>query len=179
MWFALHSIALNYPDRPTLADRRVHHEFFHALARVLPCAACREHFAAALRETPVEAALGSRADLFRWLVDVHNRGNVRDGKPEMPADEALSLYMRAYATGRGCDCDLRRVAEGSRDQSSSPSARTLRTRCNRLTLALVAVSIAALCAIAALVWVYTGTSGTGADDALGGPPASPVAADAR
>lgn len=97
MWFSLHSISFSYPAEPTLTERRVYRDFFHLLEHVIPCEACRKHYAETLREDPIDPALESRETLARWVIQIHNRINVRLGKKVLPEDEVYSRYLAAYA----------------------------------------------------------------------------------
>ena len=123
MWFVMHSITFNYPEKPTAVERRIHRDFFHNIAHVLPCSVCRNHFEHVLREYPIEPHLDTRASLVQWLVDVHNIANERDGKPRLPIDVVLSQYMRVYAEGQtSCDLNANPAASSSPSSSSSSSA---------------------------------------------------------
>lgn len=121
MWFVMHSITFNYPEKPTAVERRIHRDFFHNIAHVLPCSVCRNHFEHVLREYPIEPHLDTRASLVQWLVDVHNIANERDGKPRLPIDVVLSQYMRVYAEGK-TSCDLNANPAAHRPASQTPSS---------------------------------------------------------
>ena len=76
-WQFLHSITLAYPDNPTLEDKNNHTQFFNSIQNILPCQSCRDHYSLSLQELPVEQHLENKESLFRWLVDIHNRVNVK------------------------------------------------------------------------------------------------------
>lgn len=95
-WQFLHSITLAYPDNPTLEDKNNHAQFFNGIQNILPCQSCRDHYALSLQELPVEQHLENKESLFRWLVDIHNRVNVKNNKREYSYDEVTKLYEKMY-----------------------------------------------------------------------------------
>tara|TARA_Y100001973_G_scaffold88978_1_gene134840 strand:- start:169 stop:642 length:474 start_codon:yes stop_codon:yes gene_type:complete len=95
-WQFLHSITLAYPDNPTLEDKNNHAQFFNGIQNILPCQRCRDHYSLSLQELPVEQHLENKESLFRWLVDIHNRVNVKNNKREYSYDEVTKLYEKMY-----------------------------------------------------------------------------------
>ena len=54
LWFAVHSVALNYPETgASYEEQRNHHDFYHSLRNVLPCVVCREHYTELLKQHPI------------------------------------------------------------------------------------------------------------------------------
>ena len=100
-WKFLHSMTLSYPDNPSENDRNNFSQFFNILKDVLPCEKCQLHFANNLQTYPVENHLENKESLFRWLVDIHNRVNVDNGKREYTYDEVTELYEKMYNKGGG------------------------------------------------------------------------------
>jgi len=95
-WQFLHSITLSYPDQPTEQDKQNHIDFFNSLKNVLPCEKCKNHFQENLQTHPLENSLEDKESLFKWLVDVHNKVNVDNGKKELSYDEVTELYEKMY-----------------------------------------------------------------------------------
>ena len=95
-WQFLHSITLSYPDNPTLEDKNNHAQFFNSLKDILPCQKCQDHFTQNLQENPVENYLDNKELLFNWLIDIHNKVNVSNGKKEYSYDEVIKLYENMY-----------------------------------------------------------------------------------
>ena len=95
-WQFLHSITLSYPDNPSEKDRENHIQFFDKLKDVLPCEKCQLHFAKNLQTYPIENHLENKESLFKWLVDIHNRVNVDNGKREYTYEEVTELYEKMY-----------------------------------------------------------------------------------
>lgn len=94
LWDAIHFVAAGYPVQPTDADVRAYGDFFRGLADVLPCAPCRHHFAAHIREIPPEGPLAAgRAELFAWTVAFHNAVNASLDKPPMTLEYAYERYF--------------------------------------------------------------------------------------
>lgn len=109
MWRALHAISFAYPDVPSAADAGAAEALFRSLAGTLPCGECRQHYAHELGDgAALRRALSSRDALSRWLVELHNRVNVRMGKSQVPYE----VVLRAHEDLAGCTsaCDERASA---------------------------------------------------------------------
>ena len=89
-WNFLHSITFSYPDSPSLEEQRNIEKLFDSLSFTLPCSECREHYISEIIKNPIDAR--SKTSLSIWLVDLHNRINVRLGKPLFLYSEAVSKY---------------------------------------------------------------------------------------
>lgn len=95
-WIFLHSITLEYPLRPSEKDKENYLFFFKSLASVLPCADCRIHYQEYITKHPLENALESRDQIFKWLVDIHNMVNVSKGKRPFSYCEVEKIYKDMY-----------------------------------------------------------------------------------
>ena len=91
-WLYLHTVTRVYPKEPTDEDKANYGAFFRAVAPTLPCPKCRANYTEHLATTP--PALGSRAELVKWLVGVHNRTRVAQGKMPLSEREALRAIAR-------------------------------------------------------------------------------------
>lgn len=99
-WMTIHITALGYSQTPTYAEKRAAKEFFEGLQFLLPCSICREHYAEHIKAKPISPFLDSRADLFKWTVELHNTVNEKLGKPKLTEAEALQYISRLGARGR-------------------------------------------------------------------------------
>jgi hypothetical protein len=93
-WSMIHNAALNYPDRPTDADKLHYKAFFNGLVHVIPCQLCRQHYEGHLHVLPVVQGLSSRTDLFAWTVHLHNAVNRHLGKKQYTMKQALAHWTR-------------------------------------------------------------------------------------
>ena len=94
LWFAIHFIALDYPDSPTAEHVEQYKLFFENLGAVIPCYKCSQNYQRHLQEMPLTmAALANKDALFAWTVALHNIVNKETGKPEWKIDEAKKFYM--------------------------------------------------------------------------------------
>lgn len=89
MWTMIHLICLRAPKEIDVNIRNSYYMFFSMMPYVLPCDKCREHWLEHIQKYPLENALSTQEDLFRWSVNMHNIVNQSLGKPEMPYEEAL------------------------------------------------------------------------------------------
>lgn len=113
MWFVLHTIAANYPPRPTAKQKRDYRAFVMSLQNVLPCGACRENLKRNLQDVPLtDCALKSRYTFSRWMYRLHDHVNkmlckgpspsfqdVRDGLENFRATCAAKEYKHGES---GC-----------------------------------------------------------------------------
>ena len=102
-WFVLHTVSLNYPEKPTYVEKRTHHDFYRIIQHILPCEACRRHYKELFATYPIEPFLTSKQSLVTWVVMIHNQVNKRLGKPLVTTQEVLTNYQKVYARGSFCD----------------------------------------------------------------------------
>jgi hypothetical protein len=89
-WKFLHYVTLGYPANPTQEQKEEYKKFFMALATVLPCSVCANHFAENYRKAPLtDVILSDREKLVRWLIDFHNIVNAKKNKPILSYEEAI------------------------------------------------------------------------------------------
>jgi hypothetical protein len=93
-WHTLHIVSIGYPKEPTYTDKRAAKEFYEALAHLLPCSVCREHYRAHLAESPITPFLDTRTDLIKWVLLIHNKVNKAHQKPEWTLEQLLLHYER-------------------------------------------------------------------------------------
>lgn len=92
IWVALHTLAFQYPDVPSAAEKSAAQNYVKSIATLLPCGACRTHYSQLLTSYP--ANVSSRAAFSKWTVDAHNHVNDRLGKPRVSYDDAIEMYSR-------------------------------------------------------------------------------------
>jgi hypothetical protein len=97
-WTWLHYASFGLPETPTPAEQAAALAQLHALSSLLPCSACRDHYRAMLAASPPEPHVGSGEAFARYIVDLHNRVNVRLGKPEVDFEAARAMYGDALCS---------------------------------------------------------------------------------
>lgn len=96
-WLFLHTITLNYPTNPTFEDKENYKNFFISLKNVIPCKNCAKHYSENLNNFPIDDSLNSKEDLVKWLIDNHNKVNVKNKKREYSYDEVIEKYNKLYS----------------------------------------------------------------------------------
>jgi hypothetical protein len=86
-WHFMHAVTLTYPEVPSDQDKEKYKIFFESVGTVLPCPACRRHYQENLKRFPIR--LESRAEIFKWLIDIHNEVNKKKKKKVLSYDEAF------------------------------------------------------------------------------------------
>ena len=84
---------------PSHAHKKAAREFFEALAHLIPCPICREHYIKHIATHPIGPHLDRRSDLFRWTLLLHNEVNKSLGKRAFTEAEVLRHYTRLGADG--------------------------------------------------------------------------------
>ncbi|KAK8316556.1 hypothetical protein V6Z11_A13G048600 [Gossypium hirsutum] len=64
-WTFLHTLAAQYPERPTRQQKKDVKQLMSILSRMYPCNECADHFKEVLRANPVQA--GSHEEFSQWL----------------------------------------------------------------------------------------------------------------
>lgn len=82
LWFTIHMISFNYPEKPTEKQKEYYRDWFLNLKNVLPCKYCRDNFIKNVKETGFsEKHLKNRQSFSRFIYDFHNTVNKSTGKP--------------------------------------------------------------------------------------------------
>src|SRR5579871_1276388 len=70
-WTFLHTLAANFPEKPTSQDQRDMATFMRTIGKVYPCWHCADDFRAWM-EKGNEPRTGSREEFERWMCRAHN-----------------------------------------------------------------------------------------------------------
>jgi len=96
-WNFLHFVTLGYPINPSNEDKKNYKIFFESLKNILPCPKCAKHYEENLKVLPLtDDILDDKEKFIKWLIDMHNRVNVSNGKPEMEYTEARKSIEKPY-----------------------------------------------------------------------------------
>ncbi len=99
-WKLLHTLSVNYPDRPTVDEKEEMAQFLRLFSRLYPCPPCAEDFRQDLRSHPPQ--LDSSSSFARWLCGAHNRVNAKLDKPQFDCDRVFERWRDGWQDGR-CD----------------------------------------------------------------------------
>jgi hypothetical protein len=86
-WHTIHIVALGYSDKPSQEEQAAAQAFYNSLREVIPCPICKEHYRAFLDAAPPQ--VGGRQELIRWTFELHNKVNVKLGKPALTFQEFI------------------------------------------------------------------------------------------
>ncbi|KAM1453632.1 hypothetical protein ACFXTH_003191 [Malus domestica] len=100
-WTFLHTLAAQYPDKPTRQQKKDVKELMSILSRMYPCKECADHFQEILRSNPVQA--GSHAEFSQWLCHVHNTVNRSLNIPVFPCERVDARWGKLECEQRACD----------------------------------------------------------------------------
>ena len=96
-WTFLHTITIHYPDNPNEDQKFYHKQLFENLRYTIPCEKCANHYSENLKKYPLEPALESKTTLTKWLIDIHNEVNKKNGKRIYSYEEVEKIYKDMYS----------------------------------------------------------------------------------
>lgn len=85
-WTAVHTLAANFPDKPSREEMESAKAFVQALAGLYPCKLCRYHFDRYVSVRPPDVS--SRERFLLWTCEAHNEVSRRNRKPVFPCELA-------------------------------------------------------------------------------------------
>ena len=95
-WFFLHTVAESYPEHPNEVIKRKYYDLIQNMPLFIPISEIGDKFSSLLDKYPVTPYLCSKKSFVRWMHFIHNKVNVRLGKPEISLSEAMTNYRAAY-----------------------------------------------------------------------------------
>ena len=116
-WLLLHTIAAEYPDEPTRAQRRDAREFLRTMTSLYPCERCGAEFADITRRDAPDVSSGDA--LRAWTCRAHNEVNAKLGKPAFACERFHERWrgVRCDDGDDGCDVDAKRARRRGRGGS--------------------------------------------------------------
>ncbi|XP_050075657.1 FAD-linked sulfhydryl oxidase ALR [Anopheles maculipalpis] len=99
-WGLLHTIAAYYPTVPTETEERNVRTFFTSFSKLYPCEYCAKDFQQELKDMPPDTK--SQHALSQWLCRIHNRVNMKLGKPEFDCTKVNERWRDGWLDG-SCD----------------------------------------------------------------------------
>lgn len=106
-WKFLHSVAHGFPETPDESTQEKYRMFFTLVGSTLPCVLCRDSYNTFISENPVRTT--SRADLTRWLWEIHNKVNDKLDRTYKSSD--FESVTRSYEIFRA-KCSSNSLSKG-------------------------------------------------------------------
>ncbi|GJP49412.1 hypothetical protein CLOM_g8622 [Closterium sp. NIES-68] len=100
-WTFLHTLAAQFPEKPSKQQQKDAKEFVTLLARVYPCKICSYHFQKIVKANPPQA--GSRGELEQYMCRLHNIVNRSLKKPEFPCKRVSSRWGSLECEDNACE----------------------------------------------------------------------------
>ena len=99
LWNVLHIAAQYGPARSSQANWM---NLIKALRTGIPCPDCTSHYNTWLNSHPLRASLvpGVSFDISKWILDLHNNVNLRNGKPAWSMAHVATAYNNRIATAK-------------------------------------------------------------------------------
>jgi len=96
-WGFLHTMAAYYPDRASPEQQCEMRYFIRTLSHFYPCSDCATHLQEDMKNFPPK--VGGANELSKWFCDIHNRVNVRLGKPIFDCSRVMERWRDGWADG--------------------------------------------------------------------------------
>eukprot|EP00898_Chlorokybus_atmophyticus_P001282 jgi/Chlat1/2154/Chrsp17S02731 len=106
-WTLLHTLAAQFPERPTKQQQRDAKELITVLSRIYPCGDCARHFQQILKNDP--PVVSSGFELAQWLCRVHNVVNRSLNKPQFNCQRVDARWRALDCDESACDLDIARL----------------------------------------------------------------------
>ena len=139
-WIFLHSVTMNYPEKPTMSDRNNYKTFFEKVQYILPCEVCKKHYALHIRNAPIDNALKSRRDLVEWLIEIHNDVNRDLNKQTLCYDEVIDYYKKLY-NGELDDFNFKLVEIPKKECKTKNIKKNIYPKSKALTIVIIPILI--------------------------------------
>jgi len=93
-WKFIHYVAQGYPDNPTLDEKKIYHNFFINLGKILPCYKCSKNYQTHIENNPLtQIILDNKTNLENWVVSIHNQVNQINQKNTLSLEQAKSIHI--------------------------------------------------------------------------------------
>ncbi|CAI5471000.1 unnamed protein product [Closterium sp. Yama58-4] len=100
-WTFLHTLAAQFPEKPSKQQQKDAKDFVTLLARVYPCKICSYHFQKIVKANPPQA--GSRGELEQYMCRLHNIVNRSLKKPEFPCKRVSARWGSLECEDNACE----------------------------------------------------------------------------
>lgn len=98
-WTLLHTIAANYPERPSPVQQNETRQFLRLFGNVYPCWVCADDFRTWMQEGH-EPKVSNRQEFAQWLCEAHNAVNVKLGKKAFDCSKWDERWRTGWKDGR-------------------------------------------------------------------------------
>ena len=75
IWKTIHFVAHGYPKNPNDEDKKVYHDFYENLMKVLPCDKCSISSQDLFKISRIKSHLDSKDELIKWAYNFHDSVN--------------------------------------------------------------------------------------------------------
>jgi hypothetical protein len=81
LWHFLHTMSFNYPNEPTLEQKKQYMNFIISLKHILPCKYCRINLIKNFKAVPLKmSSMKNRETFSKYIYDLHEHINTMLGK---------------------------------------------------------------------------------------------------
>lgn len=105
-WTLLHTLAAQYPENPTRAQKQSARNLINSLTTVYPCKECAKHFKEVIRHSPPQ--VNSSYELAQWVCRAHNTVNRSIGKPIFNCERVDARWGQLDCGEGACSLEGRR-----------------------------------------------------------------------
>ena len=108
LWHFLHTMSFNYPNEPTLEQKKQYMNFIISLKNILPCKYCRINLVKNFKALPLKmTSMKNRETFSKYIYDLHEHINTMLGKKSnLSYDEIRERYEHFRAR-----CSVKKVVK--------------------------------------------------------------------
>ena len=95
-WLFIHSITLNYPEKPSINEQMHMKNFIYSLSYLLPCEVCKYHYSKKIHKLNINNIVKNKSDLINMFINIHNEVNLQSNKRTYLYNEAINEITQKY-----------------------------------------------------------------------------------
>lgn len=95
-WFFIYTLAISYPKKANEVLKKKYYDFIQNIPIFIPNNEIGNKFSLLLDKYPVEPYLDTRDNFIKWVHFIHNKVNVKLGKPEINYVDAMNNYYSLF-----------------------------------------------------------------------------------
>lgn len=99
-WTLLHTMAANYPSRPSQAQQQQTKSFISLFSNLYPCSHCAEDFRDWMSKPGNTPRLTSKDEFGLWMCEAHNAVNEKLGKDKFDCSQWKVRWADGPSDGR-------------------------------------------------------------------------------
>ena len=91
-WNYLHMTTFQYPENPTLEDKRNYVRLIEIFIHTIPCNICKNDISDTIKISDLQRVLDSKSELIKYMWNIHNIVNKKLKKNQLSLKKCILSY---------------------------------------------------------------------------------------